>query len=144
VLLEGGERVYAIDVGHGQLTPAGGGPRVVSREGVNARDLSFADIGEASELSFADVSFISLRWCCRRRCAWRARALGVFLVKPQFEVGRDAVGKGGHRPRRRLAEGAASDIARWLDATSGGRSWADPFALAGATATANSDRRRRG
>jgi 23S rRNA (cytidine1920-2'-O)/16S rRNA (cytidine1409-2'-O)-methyltransferase len=118
VLLErGAERVYAIDVGHGQLDPKlAADSRVVSREGVNARDLSFADIGDSVGAVVADVSFISLRVVLPPALALAAPgAWGVFLVKPEFEVGRHAVGKGGIVRDSALAEGAASDIAAWLD-----------------------------
>ncbi len=124
VLLErGAAKVYAIDVGHGQLDPElSADARVVSREGVNARDLTPDDIGEAAAAIVADVSFISLRIVLPPVLALAgANAWGVFLVKPQFEVGRDALGKGGIVRDTGLAERTAADIATWLETEMGWR-----------------------
>jgi len=97
LLQRGAARVYAVDVGHGQLDARlRSDPRVVVREKVNARALSAAEVGERVDLVVADVSFISLAkvlpavLAC---CAPRFDALA--MVKPQFEVGRGRVGKGG-------------------------------------------------
>ncbi len=124
VLLERGAiRVHAIDVGHGQLAPQlAADPRVVSREGINARDLKTADIGEPVGAIVADVSFISLRLVLPASLAQASPAAwGAFLVKPQFEVGRDGVGRGGIVRDAALAERAAHDIAAWLDRDLGWR-----------------------
>ncbi len=98
VLVErGAARVYAVDVGHDQLHQRlRDHPVVRNREGVNARDLTAADVHGAVGAVVADVSFISLRLVLPAALALAAPgAWGVFLVKPQFEVGRAAVGKGG-------------------------------------------------
>ncbi len=98
VLLErGATKVFAVDVGHGQLDATlAADPRVISREGVNARDLTPGDLGEPVGAIVADVSFISLRLVLPPVLALAAPdAWGVFLVKPQFEVGRENIGKGG-------------------------------------------------
>ena len=95
VLQRGATRVYAIDVGKGQLdwklrTDA----RVVSREGVNARE-GF-ELPELVDLLLADLSFISLRVALPPSFRHlRDHGDIVALVKPQFEAGRDAVGRGG-------------------------------------------------
>ena len=118
VLLErGASRVFAVDVGHGQLDPTlAADPRVVPREGLNARDLTASDIGEPVAAIVADVSFISLRLVLPPALALAAPgAWGVFLVKPQFEAGRDAVGKGGIVRDPHLAERSAADVATWLE-----------------------------
>ncbi|HOV04386.1 MAG TPA: TlyA family RNA methyltransferase [Kaistiaceae bacterium] len=98
LLLErGATRVYAVDVGHGQLAARlADDARVVSREGVNARALSEADVPEPVGAIVVDVSFISLALVLEPVLA-RAdeAAFAVLLVKPQFEVGREALGKGG-------------------------------------------------
>ena len=91
VLLErGAMRVYAVDVGHGQLHPKiAGDPRVVLREGVNARDLSDATVSERVGAIVADVSFISLKLVLAPMFALAsADCWAVLLVKPQFELGR--------------------------------------------------------
>lgn len=98
VLLErGAARVTAIDVGHGQLHPTiAADPRVTSIEGLNARDLAPTHLASPPDFVVADVSFISLTIALPPALALAAPgATGVFLVKPQFEVGRDGIGKGG-------------------------------------------------
>lgn len=124
VLLErGAKRVHAIDVGHGQLAPTiATDSRVVAREGLNARDLTATDIGEPLSAIVADVSFISLRLALPPALALaRSRAWMVCLVKPQFEVGREHVGKGGIVRDAALAKRAASDIGAWLERDLGWR-----------------------
>jgi 23S rRNA (cytidine1920-2'-O)/16S rRNA (cytidine1409-2'-O)-methyltransferase len=98
VLLErGAAEVYAVDVGHGQLHPTlAADPRVVSLEGVNARDLTREIIPEPIDLLVCDVSFVSATKVLAAPlslCAPGADA--VILFKPQFEVGRENIGKGG-------------------------------------------------
>jgi 23S rRNA (cytidine1920-2'-O)/16S rRNA (cytidine1409-2'-O)-methyltransferase len=97
-LLElGATRVYAVDVGHGQLDPrlrADG--RVVVMEKTNARTLSPALFVDAPELATVDVSFISLEKVLPAIFNVLAPAGEVVaLVKPQFEIGKGLVGKGG-------------------------------------------------
>lgn len=121
VLLErGAAHVIAIDVGHGQMDERlGADPRVTSIEGLNARDLSLVDLGGVRpEFVVSDVSFISLTLALPPALDLAASdALGVFLVKPQFEAGRDAIGKGGLL--RDPGEGVrvAERMRSWLDAT---------------------------
>ena len=98
VLLQRGARdVIALDVGRGQLDwKLRTDPRVIVREGVNARALSEADVPHAVDLVTIDVAFISLRYILPAlppRLA--AHTDIVALVKPQFEAGRQDVGKGG-------------------------------------------------
>lgn len=118
VLLERGARkVFAVDVGHDQLDAnLAADARVISREGLNARDLTADDLGEAPQAIVADVSFISLKLVLPPALALAAPdAWGVFLVKPQFEVGRAALGKGGIVRDPQAAERAAADIAHFLE-----------------------------
>ncbi len=124
VMLErGAAKVYAVDVGHDQLDPTlAADPRVISREGVNARDLTAADLGEPVGAIVADVSFISLRLVLPAVLALATPdAWGAFLVKPQFEVGRQNLGKGGIVRDPTLAEKTAADIAAWLETDVGWR-----------------------
>jgi len=124
VLLERGARkVFAVDVGHGQLAPAlAADPRVVSLEGVNARELAAGDLGEPVDAIVADVSFISLRLVLPPALALAGPgAWGIFLVKPQFEVGRENLGKGGIVRDPQIAERSAADIATWLEHALGWR-----------------------
>ena len=99
VLLErGAERVYAVDVGTDQLAePVRSDPRVVVREQTNLRDLEPSHVGDRPvDLVVADVSFISLVLLVRRLTAvTRGDGSLLLMVKPQFEVGRELLGKGG-------------------------------------------------
>lgn len=97
VLQRGAARVYAIDVGHGQLhEKLQGDARVVSLERTNARHLTPASLPEAVDLVVVDASFISLGKLLGGIAAvLRPGGDVVALVKPQFEVGPEHVGKGG-------------------------------------------------
>jgi 23S rRNA (cytidine1920-2'-O)/16S rRNA (cytidine1409-2'-O)-methyltransferase len=97
LLARGARRVYAVDVGRAQLHERlRNDPRVVVRERVNARRLSAADVPEACTLATVDVSFISaLKVLPALRAVLAPSAEVVVLVKPQFEVGRAEVGRGG-------------------------------------------------
>lgn len=98
VLLErGARRVYAVDVGHDQLHERlQADPRVISLEGVNGRDLTVALLPEPIELIVSDVSFVSILKVIDPSLSLAAAAAdAVILIKPQFEVGRDNIGKGG-------------------------------------------------
>jgi 23S rRNA (cytidine1920-2'-O)/16S rRNA (cytidine1409-2'-O)-methyltransferase len=98
VLLEAGAaRVYAVDVGRGQLHERlRQDPRVVVRDRTNARALSPAVVPEPCTLAVMDVSFISVRKILAPlRSVLTPGAAAIVLVKPQFEVGRAQVGKGG-------------------------------------------------
>ncbi|MCX7843967.1 MAG: TlyA family RNA methyltransferase [Candidatus Bipolaricaulota bacterium] len=96
LLQHGAARVYAVDVGRGQLHwKLRQDPRVVVKEGLNARFLRFEDVGEPVDLATLDVSFISLRLILPRlRGLVRAEGDVVPLVKPQFEAGRAQVRRG--------------------------------------------------
>ena len=125
VLLErGAARVTAIDVGHGQLHETlRADPRVISIEGLNARDLSLEHLGGvAPQIVVADVSFISLRQALPPALSLAAPgACAVLLVKPQFEAGREAIGKGGLLKDPSLGERIAADMATWLETQAGWR-----------------------
>lgn len=97
MLQKGAARVIALDVGRGQLDwRLRTDPRVVVLEGVNARHLEADDLPFAAHLATIDVSFISLRLVVPAVLPHLlADAWLVCLVKPQFEAGRDQVGKGG-------------------------------------------------
>ncbi len=97
-MLQGGAtRVYAVDVGMHQLhEKVRSDPRVVLLEGVNARYLTPGQVGEDVDIATVDVSFISLKKILPALVSiLRRGAMLVTLVKPQFEVGRYQVGKGG-------------------------------------------------
>jgi 23S rRNA (cytidine1920-2'-O)/16S rRNA (cytidine1409-2'-O)-methyltransferase len=127
LLERGARRVYALDVGHGQLDQRlRHDPRVVVMERVNARHLAAGALPEACDLITVDVSFISLLKVVPallphlRRPAAEPAASGasgylLVLIKPQFEAGRGAVSKGGilrdEALRRRVIEECAGRLA---------------------------------
>jgi 23S rRNA (cytidine1920-2'-O)/16S rRNA (cytidine1409-2'-O)-methyltransferase len=117
VLLRRGARcVYAVDVGYGQLDwRLRNDPRVRLLERVNARSLTRAEISEPVEVVVADVSFISLKLALPAALALAAPgAWLVALIKPQFEVGKGRVGKGGVVRDPVLHQAVCDDIARWI------------------------------
>lgn len=96
LLQAGASKVYAVDVGKGQLDASlRADPRVVCLEGVNARFLDERFFPEPVALVTMDASFISLRLLLPAVRASAPAAEVVALVKPQFEAGRRSVGKGG-------------------------------------------------
>lgn len=126
VLLErGAASVTAIDVGRDQLHESlRADPRVRSIEGLNARDLTIEHLdGRAPQIVVADVSFISLKLALPPALALAAPgAATALLVKPQFEAGREAIGKGGLLRDPALGEKIAEDISSWLESQPGWRS----------------------
>jgi 23S rRNA (cytidine1920-2'-O)/16S rRNA (cytidine1409-2'-O)-methyltransferase len=98
LLQHGAAHVFAIDVGTNQLDwKLRTDPRVTVREGVNARYLEPADLGQPIDLAVCDVSFISATLIVPVMLRVLRQPAGrlVILVKPQFEVGKGQVGKGG-------------------------------------------------
>jgi len=97
LLQRGAESVIALDVGRGQLDwRLRTDPRVIVREGVNARSLTSADVPHRVTLVAVDVAFISLRQILPALLPFlEPNADLIALVKPQFEAGRDEVGKRG-------------------------------------------------
>lgn len=97
LLQRGARRVYAYDVGSGQIDwKLRSDPRVVVRENINCRYLTLADLGERVSLVVCDVSFISVTMIIPALVpVMEVQGEMVILVKPQFEVGRGQVGKGG-------------------------------------------------
>jgi 23S rRNA (cytidine1920-2'-O)/16S rRNA (cytidine1409-2'-O)-methyltransferase len=96
LLQRGARKVYALDVGRGQLHwKLRQDPRVQVMEGVNARYLAAGDVPEPIHLATVDVSFISLRLVVPAVRAAAAPESWVLLIKPQFEVGREKVEPGG-------------------------------------------------
>src|SRR5881227_867455 len=97
LLQRGAAKVYAIDVGHGQLAwKIRNDPRVVARENLNARHLTSADIPELVHLCVIDVSFISLTLILPSAFALLTPSgMLLALIKPQFELEPQDVGRGG-------------------------------------------------
>ncbi len=97
LLQKGAARVYAVDVGYGQLAwKLRQDPRVVVIERTNIRHLPAEAIAEPVDLATIDVSFISLKIVVPAVIAFLKNGARILaLIKPQFEVGKDQVGKGG-------------------------------------------------
>lgn len=97
LLQQGAKKVFAVDVGHGQLAwSIRNDPRVVTLEKVNARSLSHAQVPGPIDLCVVDVSFISLTLILPN--AWQlltANGVMLALIKPQFELERSDVARGG-------------------------------------------------
>lgn len=97
LLKHGAKKVYAVDVGYGQLDwKLRQDPRVVVMERINARYLKLEDIGELVDVCTIDVSFISLTKVIPALLKiLKPSGILIALIKPQFEVGKGEVGKGG-------------------------------------------------
>ena len=121
LLSRGASTVYAVDVGRGQLDPRlATDPRVHVMDRTNLRLLTSLP-GPPPDLVTLDLSFISLRLVMPAvvRLVAPAGADLVALFKPQFEMGRDAIGKGGIVRDLDAAERAAIDFAGWLESSFG-------------------------
>jgi 23S rRNA (cytidine1920-2'-O)/16S rRNA (cytidine1409-2'-O)-methyltransferase len=116
LLKHGAARVYAVDVGHGQLAwGLRNDPRVVVLEKTNARYLGAEQVPELVDLVVCDASFIGLETVLPAPLALaKPRARLIALIKPQFEVGRGRVGKGGVVRDPALHEEVCARIAAWL------------------------------
>lgn len=117
LLSRGAARVYAVDVGHGQLAwKLRQDPRVVVRERLNARNLTATDVPEGPDIVVCDASFIGLETVLPTALARaKPQAMLVALIKPQFEVGKERVGKRGVVRDPVLHREVCERIAQWLD-----------------------------
>lgn len=123
LLQRGALRVHAVDVGTNQLAwKIRSDPRVVVKEQFNARGLTEADLGERVRLVVIDVSFISLTKILPAAFGVLEDGGGIVcLIKPQFELERDDIGKGGIVRDPALHERAVSKIRDFVAAR--GREW---------------------
>ena len=117
LLKRGAKKVYAVDVGTGQLHESlVGDERVINLEQTHAKDLSLTLVPDPIDVLVCDVSFISLKKAlplALSLCAPGARL--VALVKPQFEVGRSQIGKGGIvKTSYANSYGVAGGISEWI------------------------------
>lgn len=119
LLRRGAARVYAIDVGYGQLAwSLRQDPRVVVLERQNARTIDLALVPEPCDLAVIDVSFISLTLVLARVAELLRAPAGkpiVALVKPQFEAGREHVGKGGVVREESARLAAVAKVRDWAE-----------------------------
>ncbi len=123
LLSRGAAKVFAVDVGKGQLAwKLRGDPRVVVLEGVNARTLSRAEVPDPVDLLVCDASFIGLETILPAPMGLAAPgARLIALIKPQFEVGKGRVGKGGVVRDAALHDEVCARMAGWLAAQPGWR-----------------------
>ncbi len=121
LLTHGAARIYAVDVGRDQLHPSlKGNARVISLEATDARALNRTLIADPIGCIVADVSFISLTKALPAALALAAPgAWLVALVKPQFEVGPGAVGKGGIVRDDAARQSACDTVSAWINAQPG-------------------------
>lgn len=123
LLQRGAAHVVALDVGHGQLHPrlrADG--RVTVLERMNIKEATPASIGGSVDMAVADVSFISLRAVIPALVPLcQPGSPMVLLVKPQFEAGRAAVGKGGVVRDPAVHEAVCAAVRDWLEIRAGWR-----------------------
>lgn len=121
LLHQGAAKVYAVDVGHGQLAwKLRNDPRVVVREKINARYLEAALVPEPIAALVCDASFIGLETLLPRPLALCAEiAWAVALIKPQFEAGPDAVGKGGVVRDQAVHQAVCARVKAWWGALPG-------------------------
>ncbi|KKC27820.1 TlyA family RNA methyltransferase [Sphingomonas sp. SRS2] len=118
VLLSGGAtRVYAVDSGTNQLAwKLRSDPRVVVHEQTNARNLTAAEIPEPIDVIVCDASFISLAKVLLAPLRFaKVGARLVALIKPQFEAGRDEVGKGGVVRDPQIHDRVCADAIVWIE-----------------------------
>ena len=115
-LEHGASKVYAVDVGHGQLAwKIRNDPRVVVLEKTNARYLTDDQIPDQINMIVCDASFIGLRTVLPAAMKLAApECILVALIKPQFEVGKGKVGKGGVVREPELHKEVCDDIKKWI------------------------------
>jgi 23S rRNA (cytidine1920-2'-O)/16S rRNA (cytidine1409-2'-O)-methyltransferase len=120
LLHHGAAKVYAVDVGHGQLAwKLRNDPRIVVRERVNARYLDATQIPDPIEAIVCDASFIGLRTVLPAALSLAAPgAFAVALIKPQFEVG-PAIAKGGVVREPAVHGRVCNEIRAWWSALPG-------------------------
>lgn len=121
LLMGGATRVYAVDSGTNQLAwKLRNDPRVIVREQTNARHLTDTEIPEAVDMIVCDASFISLAKVLATPLRFaKPDARLVALIKPQFEAGREEVGKGGVVRDPAVHERVCADAVSWIE----GQGW---------------------
>ena len=117
LLKRGAAKVYAVDSGHGQLDEKLlCDKRVINMEGFNARDISPDTIGEECDAAVCDLSFISQTLVIKETCTvLKDGGIFVTLIKPQFECGRSALGKGGIIKDKKHFEAACLKVIKYAE-----------------------------
>ena len=117
LIQKGAAKVYAVDVGHGQLAwKLRSDDRVIVLEKTNARYLTSDDIPDPPEIVVCDASFIGLRTVLPAAMSLaKPGATLAALIKPQFEAGREHVGKGGVVRDPEIHQRVCDEISAWFD-----------------------------
>ncbi len=117
-------KIYAVDVGRDQLHPRiKNDPRVIDLSGVNAKGITADVIPDQLNLVVSDVSFISLKKALPATLQLCLNgAVLLALVKPQFEAGREHIGKGGIVRNEQIQEQVRADLANWINTQPGWQS----------------------
>jgi 23S rRNA (cytidine1920-2'-O)/16S rRNA (cytidine1409-2'-O)-methyltransferase len=112
----GAAKIYAVDVGHGQLHASlVNVPEIKSMEGQDARSLTVSHFEHPPQLIVCDASFISVMKVLERPLSLAAGGAELItLVKPQFEVGKAGIGRGGIVKSESLALQSLSDVSAWV------------------------------
>jgi len=112
----GAAKIYAVDVGHGQLhKELQGHPKIISMEGQDARTLSSMQFDAAPDLIVCDASFISAMKVLETPLGLAASGADLItLVKPQFEVGKINIGRGGLVKTEELGLRALDSVKQWI------------------------------
>ena len=115
---KGAAKIYAVDVGHGQLHASlHDVAEIISMEDQDARELTPLHFERPPQLIVCDASFISAMKVLERSLSLAARTANLItLVKPQFEVGKAGIGRGGLVKSERLSLQALSDVSAWVTA----------------------------
>ena len=123
LLSRGAAKVYAVDVGHGQLAwKLRNDPRLIVLERTNARHLTASDIPEPVDLITCDASFIALEKVLATPLGFaKPEARLIALIKPQFEAGRAEVGKGGVVRDPAVHQRVCREVADWIGQLPGWR-----------------------
>lgn len=113
---QGAAKIYAVDVGHSQLHPKlKDVPEIISMESRDARSLESCDFIKPPELIVCDASFISAMKVLEIPLSLAAKeAELITLVKPQFEVGKAGIGKGGLVKSEALSQQALKEVSDWV------------------------------
>lgn len=121
LLMGGAAKIFAVDVGRGQLAwKLRNDDRVVVLEKTNARYLTEAEITDVADIVVCDASFISLKTVLPAAMGFvKPGGKLIALIKPQFEVGKDNVGKGGVVRDPELHKAVCDDMTDWLDGLDG-------------------------
>ena len=117
MLLNGAKKVYAIDVGHGQLAQKlVNDSRVVNLEGVNVKDVTSDLLDDEIDFVSADLSFISCKYAIDAACRLLVdNKEAIILIKPQFEAGKSNIAKGGIVKDKKAHFSVLNDICGYIN-----------------------------